>query len=151
MRYALFICEDESAEISAQERWRRAEALAAFQDELAGRGVLLGRERLQPAVTATTVRAWDGGDVMIDGGPFAQTREQIVGCCMVDCKDLDEAIEVALKMPAGPRLDLTRLGGVMGPPFVAALVRLSDVHHLDGQVASLAEHLVRHAGPVQQA
>ena len=54
----------------------------------------------QPAVTATTVRAWDGGDVMIDGGPFAQTREQIVGFCMVDCKDLDEAIQVALKMPA---------------------------------------------------
>jgi hypothetical protein len=100
VRYALFICEDETAEISAQERSRRAEALATFQDELAGRGVLLGRERLQPAVTATTLRAWDGGDVMIGGGPFAETREQIAGFFIVDCADLDEAIEVALKVPA---------------------------------------------------
>ena len=100
MRYALFICEDESAEISAQERSRRAEALATLQDELAVRGVLLGRQCLQPAVTATTVRAWDGGDVMIGGGPFAETREQIAGFFIVDCADVDEAIEVALRVPA---------------------------------------------------
>jgi hypothetical protein len=100
VRYALFICEDESAAISAPERSRRAQALAALQDELAARGVLLGRERLQPAVTATTVRAWDGGDVMIGGGPFAETREQIAGFFIVGCAGLDEAIEVALKVPA---------------------------------------------------
>jgi hypothetical protein len=100
MRYALMICQDESATITPQEESRRAAAFTAFQDEMAARGVLLGYERLQPTVMATTVRAWDGGDVMIDAGPLAGGREQVVGFCIVDSKDLDEAIEVALKVPA---------------------------------------------------
>jgi hypothetical protein len=99
MRYALLICHDESAAISEDERSRRDAAFIAFQSQMRARGVLVGGERLAATETATTVRCWDGGDVVVAGGPFAETKEQIVGFLIVDCKDLDEAIEVATKVP----------------------------------------------------
>jgi len=99
MRYALLICNDENAEVSAEDSSRRAVGFAAFQDEMRARGVLLGSERLRPTATSTTVRVW-AGDVVIADGPFAETKEQIAGFYLVDCKDLDEAIEVAAKIPA---------------------------------------------------
>jgi hypothetical protein len=46
------------------------------------------------------VRSWEGGDIVIGDGPFAETREQMAGLFIVDCKDLDEALEVAVKVPA---------------------------------------------------
>jgi hypothetical protein len=100
MRYALLTCIDESAVISTQERSRRARALASFEDQMREQGVLLASEHLHPAGTATTVRCWDGGDVIITDGPFAGTREQIGGLFVIECKDLDAAIEVATRMPA---------------------------------------------------
>ncbi len=99
MRYALLICNDENAEISAEDSSRRAVGFAAFQDEMRARGVLLGSERLRPDGHVHH-RAGMGGDVVIADGPFAETKEQIAGFFLVDCKDLDEAIEVAAKIPA---------------------------------------------------
>ena len=69
-------------------------------DEMRERGVLLATEQLHPTETATTVRCWDGGDIVISGGPFAQTKEQLSGFFIVECKDLDEAIDVATRVPA---------------------------------------------------
>ena len=66
------------------------------------RAVLQGGERLRPTSDATTVRVRDG-EVITSDGPFAETKEQIGGYYVVDCKDLDEAIEVAAKIP-GARL-----------------------------------------------
>ena len=100
MRYALLMCTDESAAIGAEERARRAAALGAFTDQMAARGTLLASEQLHRTETAATVRCWDGGDVMITDGPFAETKEQIAGLFIVECKDLDEAIEVATAVPA---------------------------------------------------
>ena len=100
MRYALLTCTDESAVISDEERSWRAAALTSFEDQMRERGVLPATEHLHPAETATTVRCWGGGDVIIADGPFAATREQIVGFFVVDCKDLDEAIETAAAVPA---------------------------------------------------
>jgi hypothetical protein len=100
MRYALLMCADESAAISDEERSRRVAACASFQDQMRERGVLLASEQLDPARTATTVRCWDGGDIMISDGPFAETREQLSGFFVVECKDLDEAIDLATKVPA---------------------------------------------------
>jgi hypothetical protein len=54
--------------------------------------------RLQPAATATTVRMDDGRTLLTDG-PFAETKEQMGGFYLVECKDLDEAIDVAAKIP----------------------------------------------------
>ena len=74
----------------------------AFGEAMAARGVLQGGERLHMTTDATTVRVRDG-EVLTSDGPFAETKEQIGGFYLVDCKDLDEAIEVAAKIP-GARL-----------------------------------------------
>jgi hypothetical protein len=100
MRYALLMCTDESAAISHEERARRVAACASFQDQMRERGVLLASEQLHPTQTATTVRCWDGGDIMVSDGPFAEAREQVSGFFIVECKDLDEAIDVATRVPA---------------------------------------------------
>ena len=65
---------------------------------MAERGVLQGGERLRFVSDATTVRVRDG-EVLATDGPFAETKEQLAGYYVVDCKDLDEAIEVASKIP----------------------------------------------------
>jgi hypothetical protein len=70
----------------------------AFGEEMGARGVLQGGERLQPVTTATTVRVRDD-EVVTSDGPFAETKEQLGGFYLVECKDLDEAIEVAARIP----------------------------------------------------
>ena len=100
MRYALLIREDESVVTGPQERSRRLAGFAAFRRELEERGTLVGSEQLHPAETAATVRCWDGGDIVTTSGPFAGTREQITGFAVIDCKDLDEAIDMAARIPA---------------------------------------------------
>ncbi len=62
------------------------------------RGVLIAAEALQPAGTATTVRVRNGRTTVTDG-PFAETKEQLAGFYLIDAKDLDEAIQVAAKIP----------------------------------------------------
>jgi hypothetical protein len=99
MRYALLICHDENAVISPEEQSRRTAAFTSFHDQMQARGVLLGSERLRPTASSTTVQV-RGGDLVIADGPFAATREQIAGFYLIDCKDLDEAIEVATRVPA---------------------------------------------------
>jgi hypothetical protein len=100
MRYMLLICTDEDAElaVSPEEASARLAAYGAFMEEMNHRGVLTGGERLRPTTDATTVRVRDG-EVLTSDGPFAETKEQIGGYFAVDCKDLDEAIEIASKIP----------------------------------------------------
>ena len=100
MRYALLIRQDESVVTGPQERSRRLAGLAAFRRGLEERGALVDSEQLHPAETAATVRCWDGGDIVTTNGPFAGAREQITGFAVVDCKDLDDAIEMATRIPA---------------------------------------------------
>jgi hypothetical protein len=101
MRYALLICTDESAQAAASpdEIAAMHAAYDAFGAEMGARGVLQGGERLHPTTDATTVRVV-GGEVVVSDGPFAETKEQMGGFYLVDCKDLDEAIEIASKIPA---------------------------------------------------
>ena len=56
-------------------------------------------DRLQPSSSATTVRVRDGKTATTDG-PFAETKEQLGGYYILDCKDLDEAIAYAAKIPS---------------------------------------------------
>jgi hypothetical protein len=100
MRYALLICTDETAmeAFSPEEAQASMQKYLDFGEEMGRRGVLQGGERLRPTSDATTVRVRDG-EVVTSDGPFAETKEQIGGFYLVDCKDLDEAIEVASKIP----------------------------------------------------
>jgi hypothetical protein len=93
MRYIMLICGDESnvGESMLPEYMK-------FGEEMGKRGVLQGGERLRPTTDATSVQVRDG-ETLTSDGPFAETKEQIGGYYVVDCKDLDEAIEIAAKIP----------------------------------------------------
>jgi hypothetical protein len=101
MRYALLICGDEKgAEArSPEEASATLNEYLAWGEEMGKRGVLQAGERLRPTTDATTVRVRDG-EVLTSDGPFAETKEQMGGFYLVDCKDLDEAIDAASKIPA---------------------------------------------------
>jgi hypothetical protein len=100
MRYMLLIYsrETEMAERSAQEMERLISAHWAVIDESRKQGVLLAVDPLHPTATATTIRR-QGEKTMILDGPFAETKEQLAGYYIINCRDLDEAIGWAAKIP----------------------------------------------------
>ncbi len=100
MRYMLLIYTNEQSReaLSREERERIAGEHAALMVEMNGRGILQGAEPLQPTGNATTVRA-QNGKVLVTDGPFAETKEQLAGYYLLDCKDLDEALEWAARIP----------------------------------------------------
>jgi hypothetical protein len=100
MRYLLLICGDESAQaaMSPAEGATLLAAYEAYANEMGGRGILRGGERLRPTSDATTVSVREGKVVTADG-PFAETKEQIGGYFIVECDDIDEAIKAAAEMP----------------------------------------------------
>jgi hypothetical protein len=100
MRYLLMICTDETSEQASgpEEAAATLAEYGAWVEEMGKRGLLQGGERLRPTTDATTVRVRDG-ETLTSDGPFAETKEQIGGYFVVDCKDLDEAIDVAAKIP----------------------------------------------------
>jgi hypothetical protein len=71
----------------------------AFTADIVQRGVFNSGEALMPTSMATTVRVHNGKTTTTDG-PFAETKEQLGGYYVVDCKDLNEAIEHAAKITA---------------------------------------------------
>lgn len=93
MQYMLMICGDESAAAHAED------GCEGWSEEMAARGVVRGGGGLRPPNEATTVRVRDT-QVLLTDGPFADTKEQIGGFCLIECGDLDEAIEIAAKHPA---------------------------------------------------
>jgi hypothetical protein len=71
----------------------------AFTDAIRKSGHYLGGEALQPVGTATTIRIRNGKMSTTDG-PFAETKEQLGGFYLIEAKDLDDAIEVASRIPS---------------------------------------------------
>lgn len=100
MRYLLLIYVDEAVyeQQNPEEQAREYQEYNAFGQEAEKRGFTPQGEALQPVATATTVRVRDGKTLTTDG-PFAETKEQLGGYYMLKCKDLDEAIEMATKIP----------------------------------------------------
>jgi hypothetical protein len=99
MRYLLMIYSQESAGGPPPESIEGIKsAHAAVMREAAQKGVLLGVEGLKPTSMATSVRMKNGDPLILDG-PFAETKEQLAGFYMMECKDLDEAIEWAKRIP----------------------------------------------------
>lgn len=99
MRYMFLIYNRELETVDASTEATAAIARHwAVMDEARQKGVLRGAEPLHPTATATTVRAGGGKPLIIDG-PFAETKEQLAGYYILDCKDLDEAIGWAAKIP----------------------------------------------------
>lgn len=99
-KYAAILYRNESINLDPKspEAIKVYQAWAAFRDEIGKAGVMKFGNGLQPTSTATTVRIRDGKPLMTDG-PFAETREQLAGFLVFECKNLDEAIQWALKVP----------------------------------------------------
>jgi hypothetical protein len=108
MRYMLLIYtqEDVMARGSQEEMQQVKNGHAAVLREARARGVLQSADPLHDTSTATTVRMQNGKATITDG-PFAETKEQLAGYYILDCKDLDEAIAWASKIP-------TACGGLHG-------------------------------------
>ena len=102
MRYMLLVYtrEDEMARGSKEEMQEIKNRHIAAMVEARDKGVLQQAEPLQNTKTATTLRMQNGKPVITDG-PFAETKEQLAGYYILDCKDLDEAIAWAAKIPTG--------------------------------------------------
>ena len=103
MRYLMFVATDPNPDTSTDpepdvEQWF---------SEVNERGQWITGDRLRPASDAVTVRV-RSGELLVTDGPFAETREWIVGFDVLECADLDEAIEIASKHPQarGGRLEL---------------------------------------------
>jgi len=94
----MLVCVDESVELPAEERAAIGPEAEAWVNEMDGRGVRLQGNELASVQDATTIRV-RAGEVVIADGPFAETKEQIAGFDILDCADLDEAMEVAAKHP----------------------------------------------------
>ena len=110
MRYMLMICRDESVGLNRDEQADMASSTQAWVEEMDGRGVRQFGQRLRPVSDATTVRVRDG-DLLVADGPFAETKDQIAGFDVIECADLDEAIDVASKHP------VARYGTIEVRPF----------------------------------
>jgi hypothetical protein len=98
MRYMMLIYSREGIELSEDDAARIRSSHATLMREATEKGVLVGAEPLSPTTSATTLRTRDG-KVMVTDGPFAETKEQLAGYYIIDCKDLEEAKEWAAKIP----------------------------------------------------
>ena len=101
MKYLLTLYGDESrgADMPPEQRQEAMKAWDSYTKETRDAGAFLGGEGLQPTSTATTVQIQEGGEPIVTDGPFAETKEQLGGFYLLDCKDLDEALEWARKIP----------------------------------------------------
>jgi hypothetical protein len=99
MRYMMMVYDDETrwTEPTPEEMAKLIEEFNAFHAEIVERGVLIA-ERLHPTPTATTLRVREGKRLVTDG-PFAETKEQLGGVYVFECRDLDEALDIAAKIP----------------------------------------------------
>jgi hypothetical protein len=101
MRYMMLIYADETIETGRSQAENEANVALynVFTNEVRQRDNFRSGEALQPTTAATTVRVQAGKTIAADG-PFAATKEQLGGFYILDCQDLDEAIELAAKIPA---------------------------------------------------
>ena len=120
MRYMMLIYTTEAAEgdASPEELQEVIDRHRMVMDETARRGILHGAEPLAPTSKATTVR-FDGGRAVLLDGPFAETKEQLAGYYILDCRDIDEAVEWAAKIP-------TACGGGKGCVEIRPLRHLGE-------------------------
>ena len=101
MKYMLLIYDNEQdlAALSKAETEKLYGDYFKFTDEIKAAGHYLAGDPLQPVHTATTVRSRGGKVSMVDG-PFAETREQLGGYYLIEAKDLDEAANIAARIPS---------------------------------------------------
>jgi len=98
VKFILFIYPDRTVQLTAEQRAAIPEAVSAWVSEMEARGVREQGHVLQPASETATVRIRDG-ETIIGSGPLMDADPEIGGFNILDCADLDEAVEVASKHP----------------------------------------------------
>ena len=98
MKYMLFTYRDPNVTLEPEQRAAIPAAVEAWCEEMDGRGVRLGGHVLAPLTEARTIRI-RGGELTVDDGPIAEDNFQIAGFNLLECADLDEAVEVASMNP----------------------------------------------------
>ena len=100
MKYMLLMYanESEGSKIPPEELEAVQQTWLSLLQEAKAAGVLLWNNGLSPVANATTVRVREGKSLITDG-PFAETHEQLGGFFLLECKDLDEALRWAEKIP----------------------------------------------------
>jgi hypothetical protein len=93
VKYLLLICGDESAAAHADD------GCGGWMEEMEQRGMLRATGGLKPPAEAKTIRV-RRRKLLISDGPFAETKEQIAGFCIIECADMAEAIGAASRHPA---------------------------------------------------
>jgi hypothetical protein len=106
MKYLLAIYVDEGNrtdwdDISPADAAAQMQKWNDYSQAAAAAGKLLGGEGLQPTATATTVRL-AGGERVLSDGPFAETKEVLGGYYLLECANLDDALDWAAKIPSLP-------------------------------------------------
>jgi hypothetical protein len=101
MQYLALIYTNEADDgaMSSEQQGAVFDAYMKFTHDVKTAGAWLGGAPLQPTSTATTVRVRDG-ELLTTDGPFAETKEQLGGYYLLECDNLDQAIEWASKIPA---------------------------------------------------
>jgi hypothetical protein len=113
MQYLLLIYDSEAEwmKMSQAEQGKMYGEYMEFTSDIKAKGNHLAGHQLQPISTATTVRVRNGKRLTTDG-PFAETKEQLGGFYMIEAKNLDEAIEIASRIPSA------RVGSIEVRPIV---------------------------------
>ncbi|HEY6805674.1 MAG TPA: YciI family protein [Pyrinomonadaceae bacterium] len=106
MRYMMLVYTREDVGLTPEELEQVIAAHRSMLEETGKLGILHGAEPLARTETAKTIRH-QNGEVLVTDGPFAETKEQLAGYYILDCKDIDEAIQWASKIP-------TECGGAQG-------------------------------------
>lgn len=103
MRYMLLLYGDETqGNDLTPEQWNALiEAHNTFSAEAREKGYNPTGEALHPTAMAQTIRFEDGHATLTVNGPFAETREQLGGFYLLDCNSIEEALEMASKLPVG--------------------------------------------------
>ena len=94
MQYVMFVATDPDAEpfVPAEDN------IGEWVDEMQARGVRVFGDRLRPVEDATLVRVRNG-ELLVTDGPFTESKEWIAGLDILECRDLDDAIEIASRHP----------------------------------------------------
>lgn len=95
-----YIDEQRAAALTPEQNRACVNDSLAYDNALRASGHLIAAHALEPVTMATTLRHHDGGISATDG-PFAETKEHLGGFLLIEARDLDEAIQLASKVPVG--------------------------------------------------
>jgi len=119
MKYVLALISEEGGmeDASPEEMKAVMDRWDEYTKRAVENGAFIAGEALQPSPTASSVKIKEGAEAIVSDGPFAESKEQLGGFYLLECRDLDEALEYAKRIPfrdgtveVRPVMDFSDLG-----------------------------------------